>query len=65
MRALIQSAMTKRALDHILEPASASCASYLAKIRDGDTFDFVNALGSKVTVDLLFYCPPSRVKALL
>ena len=55
LRALIQSAMTKRALDHILEPARASCAAHLAEIGKGDTFDFVNDFGSKVTVDLLFY----------
>jgi cytochrome P450 len=55
LRALIQSAMTKRALDHVLEPARASVAAHLAEIRDGDTFDFVGDLGSKVTIDLLFY----------
>ena len=55
LRALIQSAMTKRALDHILEPARASCAAHLAEIADKEVFDFVNDFGSKVTVDLLFY----------
>ncbi len=59
LRALIQSAMTKRALDHVLEPARASCAAHLAEIREkldrGEDFDFVNDFGSKVTVDLLFY----------
>ncbi|TXH12064.1 MAG: cytochrome P450 [Gammaproteobacteria bacterium] len=55
LRALIQSAMTKRALDHVLEPARASCAAHLAEIADLDVFDFVNDFGSKVTVDLLFY----------
>ncbi len=55
LRALIQSAMTKRALDHVLEPARASCRAHLAEIREGDSFDFVNDFGSKVTVDLLFY----------
>lgn len=55
LRALIQSAMTRRALDHILEPARASCAAHLAEIADRDVFDFVNDFGSKVTVDLLFY----------
>ena len=55
LRALIQSAMTKRALDHILEPARASCAQHLAEIREkGDVFDFVGDFGSKVTADLLF-----------
>lgn len=55
MRALIQSAMTKRALDHVLEPARASIRAHLAAISEQDSFDFVNDLGSKVTVDLLFY----------
>ncbi len=55
LRALIQSAMTKRALDHILDPARASIAAHLAEVRDRPVFDFVNDLGSKVTVDLLFH----------
>ena len=55
LRALIQSAMTKRALDHILEPARAACQAHLAEIRDQPVFDFVNDYGSKVTVDLLFH----------
>lgn len=55
LRALIQSAMTKRALDHILEPARAACRAHLAELDGRDVFDFVNDYGSKVTVDLLFY----------
>lgn len=55
LRALIQSAMTKRALDHVIDPARASCRAHLAAISDADSFDFVNDFGSKVTVDLLFY----------
>lgn len=55
LRALIQSAMTKRALDHVLEPARGSIRAHLADLEGKDTFDFVNDLGSKVTVDLLFY----------
>jgi cytochrome P450 len=55
LRALIQSAMTKRALDHILEPARASIRTHLAEIEGRDVFDFVNDFGSKITVDLLFY----------
>ena len=55
LRGLIQSAMTKRALDHILEPARASIAQHLAEIAEGDTFEFVNDFGSKITVDLLFH----------
>lgn len=55
LRALIQSAMTKRALDHILEPARAACHQHLAEIRDKEVFDFVEDYGSKMTVDLLFH----------
>lgn len=55
LRGLIQSAMTRRALDHILEPARTACRTHLDQIRDQDAFDFVNDYGSKVTVDLLFY----------
>jgi cytochrome P450 len=47
--------MTKRALDHVLAPARASIRAHLAAIKGSDSFDFVNDLGSKVTVDLLFY----------
>lgn len=55
LRALIQSAMTKRALDHVIEPARASCQRHLAQIRDREVFDFVGDYGSKITVDLLFH----------
>jgi len=55
LRALIQSAMTKSALDHILEPARASCRSHLADLKGRDSFDFIGDFGSKVTVDLLFH----------
>lgn len=55
LRALIQSAMTKRALDHVIEPARASARMHLANLEGQEIFDFVNDFGSKVTVDLLFY----------
>ncbi|RVU05926.1 cytochrome P450 [Novosphingobium umbonatum] len=55
MRALIQSAMTKRALDHVLEPARASVAAHLAALADKQEFDFVNDFGAKITLDLIFY----------
>ncbi|MDE2403234.1 MAG: cytochrome P450 [Sphingomonadales bacterium] len=59
LRGLIQSAMTKRALDHILEPARASIAQHLAgivaRIDRGDSFDFIADFGGRITVDLLFY----------
>lgn len=55
LRGLIQQAVTKRALDHILEPARASCHTHLAALKGRDGFDVVNEYTSKVTVDLLFY----------
>ncbi|MFM2302100.1 MAG: hypothetical protein RLZZ84_1836 [Pseudomonadota bacterium] len=55
LRALIQSAMTKRALDHVLEPTRASCQRHLAALDGREVFDFVGDYGSKVTVDLLFH----------
>ena len=55
LRALIQSAVTKRALDHILEPARASCRAHLAALDGRKEFDLVNDYAAKVTVDLLFH----------
>jgi len=55
LRALIQKAVTKRALDHIIEPAQASCRAHLDALAGRPSFDFVNDYSSNVTVDLLFY----------
>lgn len=55
LRALIQSAVTKRALDHIVEPARASCKAHLAALDGRKDFDLVGEYGAKVTVDLLFH----------
>ena len=55
LRALIQSAVTKRALDHIVEPARASCRAHLAALDGRSEFDLVNDYGAKVTVNLLFH----------
>ena len=55
LRALVQSAMTKRALDHVIEPARASVAKHLAAIEGKDVFDFVSEVGGAVTLDLIFY----------
>lgn len=55
LRALIQSAVTKRALEHIVEPARAAARAHIAEIADKPVFDLVNDYTSKVTVDLLFY----------
>lgn len=55
LRGLIQSALTRRALDHLVAPARASARRHLAAIRGRDGFDFMAELGSPVTVDLLFH----------
>jgi len=55
LRALIQSAVTKRALEHIVEPARAAARAHLAEIADKPVFDLVGDYTSKLTVDLLFY----------
>ena len=55
LRALIQMAMTKRALDHVIEPARASAKVHLDAVGDATTFDFVKGFSSKFTVDLLVY----------
>lgn len=55
LRALIQQAVTKRALEHLIEPTRALCATHLAALEGRDTFDFVNDYSAKVTVDLLFH----------
>ncbi|MCX7676371.1 MAG: cytochrome P450 [Alteraurantiacibacter sp.] len=55
LRALIQKAMTRRALDHVIAPARDSARRHLAALEGQQVFDFVNDFGAKVTVDLLFY----------
>jgi len=55
LRGLIQMAVTRRALDHIVEPTRANVRDYLDDIEDRDHFDFVTAFSSRTTVDLLFY----------
>ncbi|EHJ59301.1 hypothetical protein [Novosphingobium pentaromativorans] len=55
LRGLIQSAVTKRALDHLIAPAKASARMHLAALEGRESFDFVGEFGSKVTVDLLFH----------
>ena len=64
LRALIQKAVTKRALDHILEPTRASARKHLDAVAGNSSFDFVNDFGSNVTVDLLVYLfalPPDNL----
>lgn len=55
LRALIQKAVTKKALDHVVEPTRESCTRHLDAVAGEKSFDFVNEVSSKVTVDLLFY----------
>lgn len=55
LRGLIQSAVTKRALDYLAEPVKVSARGYLDALRGRDSFDSVGEFGSKVTVDLLFH----------
>lgn len=54
LRALIQMAVTKRALEHLEEPTRAAAVAHLEKIGDKPRFDFVSEYSSKMTVDLLF-----------
>lgn len=55
LRALIQSAVTKRALEHLIEPARASCRRHLDALDGRETFDLVGDYTARVTVDLLFH----------
>jgi len=55
LRALIQKAVSKRALDHIIKPTLASANKQLDSLQGEESFDFVADFSSKVTVDLLFY----------
>lgn len=55
LRALIQKAVTKKALDHLIEPTRAVCNKHLDALAGRERFDFVGEFTSKVTVDLLFY----------
>jgi cytochrome P450 len=54
LRALIQKAMTKRALTYLDEPLRALCNQHLDDLADRKEFDFIGEYSSKVTVDLLF-----------
>ncbi|MBR9869445.1 MAG: cytochrome P450 [Oceanospirillales bacterium] len=55
LRALIQKAVTKRALTHILEPARATMHKHLEALKGRDQFDYVSELSSRYTVDLIVY----------
>jgi len=55
LRALIQKAVMKRALEYLVEPTHAVCKTHLEALNGRSDFDFVNEYSSKVTVDLLFH----------
>lgn len=55
LRALIQKAVTKRALTHIIEPARATMHKHLEALKGRDQFDYVSELSSRYTVDLIVY----------
>jgi len=54
LRALIQMAVTKRALEHIVEPTKQAANSFLDEVEGRQSFDFVADFSSRITVDLLF-----------
>ncbi len=55
LRALIQKAVMKRALDHLVEPARAVCAKHMDALEGRESFDFVEDVSAKITVDLMVY----------
>ncbi|MCB9957471.1 MAG: cytochrome P450 [Rhodospirillaceae bacterium] len=55
LRALIQKALTMKALDHLVEPVRAICNAHLDALDGAKRFDFVGQVSSKITVDLLFH----------
>lgn len=55
LRALIQKAVTKRALDHVLEPARAAARKHLLVVAEQDQFDFVGEFSARYTLDLIEY----------
>lgn len=55
LRGLIQMAVTRRALEHIVEPTRAGVLGYLDDLDGQERFDFVTGYSSRMTVDLLFY----------
>jgi cytochrome P450 len=55
LRSLIQMAVTKRALEHIVEPTREAVIGYLDDLEGCQTFDFVADFSARTTVDLLFF----------
>lgn len=54
LRALIQMAVTKRAVEHLEEPTRDAARRHLDALEGTGSFDFVAGYSSKMTVDLLF-----------
>jgi len=54
LRALIQMAVTKRALEHIIEPVKQAANCFLDELEGRQSLDFVADFSSRITVDLLF-----------
>lgn len=55
LRGLISMAVTKRNLDHIIEPTRGAINRHLDRLEGEAHFDFIGEISSKVTVDLLVY----------
>jgi cytochrome P450 len=55
MRALIQKAVMKRSLEHLLEPAKAAAAARIEALKVKSQFDFVEEFSALYTVDLIAY----------
>ena len=54
MRALIQKAMLKSALEHVIEPLREAARGHTAKLAGRKSFDFVAEYSAPLTLDLIF-----------
>ncbi|MFM5931318.1 MAG: cytochrome P450 [Novosphingobium sp.] len=54
LRARIQQAMLKSALEHTVEPLRLAARGHIEALRDRKRFDFVADFSSRVTLDLIF-----------
>lgn len=54
LRALIQKAMLKSALEHTVEPLRLAARGHLAALKGQASFDYVGEFSSRVTLDLIF-----------
>ena len=54
MRALIQKAMLKSALEHVVEPLREAARGHIAKLAGRESFDFVAEYSAPITLDLIF-----------